>query len=112
MKLHDNTVLTGVLVVLCTTVNLLKPKRLIEFPRGRVGHSHLQEQLSPDTFDQWLQECLRDTYAPVFGSYRNVEDFDLIFRDGASDEKSNDRSADLGDPYVVSHRVPLRRLRG
>jgi hypothetical protein len=110
MKLHHNTVLTGGLVVPTSPANLLKPKGLIQPPRGFVGFPDLQKHAHGAGFQERLQQRARDAGAPIGGIYREVEDFDLV-RNCACDEKPNDPAGDLRNRDIEPLRIPLRRLR-
>ena len=111
MKVHDNTSIGGVGVVLWTAANICKSKGLIEIASRQIGLANLQKHVSPSVFQEPLEKLPADALPPVLRCDREVEDFDLVGRGAAHRQKPGHLAPEHRNRDLVTARVPRRGFR-
>jgi hypothetical protein len=111
MKVHDNTSIGGVGVVLWASANICKSKGLIELAGYQIGLAHFQKHVSPSVFQEGYEELPADAFASAPGGDCEIEDFDFVRRGAPDREKPGHLALELRDRDLVTARVPRRRLR-
>src|SRR5689334_19361636 len=114
MKLHDNSRFDGVVIVVPPYANLFKSQVLVELSRTLVRRPHLQVNVPLEILHTRPKQTLRDTFSPVFGGDRHVQNLTLVIGQPAPDQEPSHRAALRRHPEFVVQvlpRIPPRRPR-
>lgn len=102
MKLHDNSCIRGILIILCSPSNLFERKGLIEADRSIVGSTNLQKNGSLKTGHERCDECAAYPHATELRRYSNVENLAFV-RTGAPGNQ------EPGNPIVAYRHTKIVR---
>src|SRR5437588_2405242 len=114
MKLHDNSVFLGRIIVLLTMTKRLKTERFVEISGGAIGFSHLQIHGSPESFANTVAQSAGDPLAAKIGRHSEAQNLALPLVQSAPQDKSRHPASKDGDQIIVLQAgggVPMRRLR-